>query len=359
MKITSVESLVLDGQYLFLKVHTDEGLVGIGECFRRQFRGTQAVIEEVLAPVIVGADPFDIEAIWNRMHHTITTIGTHGFSATAMAGIDVALWDLKGKALGVPVYQLLGGKVRDRVRVYASSLRRDMAPVEEARRAAALAEQGFSAYKLHSAVPGAIDDPADRTIATVREVRQAVGDEVDILVDVNGAYSPHHAIEIGKRLEDYGVFHFEEPVPFYDLPGLAQIAEALAIPIAAGEMQFNRWQFRDLIVQGRVDILQPDVVKAGGLSECQKIAALASSFNKPISTHNTQPTVCTAATLHFCAVHEHTSYAQEYNIEPVPIRDEWPILATPIEVVDGHIAVPEAPGLGIELDDAVVKRLQA
>ncbi len=170
-------------------------------------------------------------------------------------------------------------------------------------------------------MPGAIDDPADRTIETVREVRRAVGDQVDILVDVNGAYSPHHAIEIGKRLEDYGVFHFEEPVPCYDLPGLAQIADALAIPIAAGEMQFNRWQFRDLILQGRVDILQPDVVKAGGLSECQKIAALASAFNKPISTHNTQPTVCTAATLHFCAVHDHASYAQEYNIEPVPIRD--------------------------------------
>ncbi|MGQ4809471.1 D-galactarolactone cycloisomerase [Candidatus Entotheonellaceae bacterium PAL068K] len=359
MNITAVKCLVLDGQYLFVKVFTDVGLVGIGECFRRQLLATKAVIEEVLAPAVVGADAMQTEAVWHRMHRTVTAIGVHGFSATAMAGVDIALWDLKGKALGVPIYQLLGGKVRDRIRVYASSLRRDLTPLEEAQRAASFAEAGYTAYKLHSAVPGAIDDPADQTIETVREVRRAVGDRFDILVDVNGAYSPHHAIEVGKQLEDCGVCHFEEPVPFYDLPGLAQVADALALPIAAGEMQYNRWQFRDLILQGRVDILMPDVIKAGGLSELQKIAALASACNKPISTHNTQPTVCTAANVHFCAVHQHASYAHEYNIEPVSIRDEWPILKTPLEVKDGHIALPEGPGLGIELDDAMVRRLAA
>ncbi|RMF87439.1 MAG: mandelate racemase/muconate lactonizing enzyme family protein, partial [Nitrospinota bacterium] len=243
--------------------------------------------------------------------------------------------------------------------VYASSLRRDLTPQEEARRAAQFAEAGYTAYKLHSAVPGAIDDAADRTVETVKAVREAVGEKFDILVDVNGAYSPHHAIAIGRRLEDLGVFHFEEPVPFYDLPGLAQVADALSLPVAAGEMQYNRWQFRDLILQGRIDIVMPDVIKAGGLSEVQKIAALASACNKPISTHNTQPTVCTAATLHFCAVHLHAAYAQEYNIEPVSIRDEWPILKTPLEVRDGYMEVPEGPGLGIELDEEMVQRLAA
>lgn len=359
MKITQVECLVLDRQYLFVRIYTDEGLVGIGECFRRQFAATKTTIEEILTPVILGEDPLAIEEIWNKMHQAVRMIGVHGFSAVAMAGIDIALWDLKGKAFGMPVYQLLGGKVRDKVRVYASSLRRDLTPLEEAKRAVSFAEAGYTAYKLHSAVPGAIDDAADYTLETVREVRKAVGDNFALLVDVNGAYSPHHAIEIGKRLEDLGVFHFEEPVPFYDLPGLAQVADALAMPVAAGEMQYNRWQFRDLIMHGHVDILMPDVVKAAGLSELQKIAALASTWNKPISTHNTQPTVCTAANVHFCAVHPHAAYANEYNIEPVSIRDEWPILKTPLEVKAGHIAVPEGPGLGVELDEEMVKKLAA
>ncbi|RMF87568.1 MAG: mandelate racemase/muconate lactonizing enzyme family protein, partial [Nitrospinota bacterium] len=228
MKITRIECLVLDRQYLLVRVYTDEGLVGIGECFRRQLPATKATIEEVLAPLLIGEDPLAIEALWNKMHDAVRMIGVHGFSATAMAGVDIALWDLKGKALGVPVYQLLGGKIRDKIRVYASSLRRDLTPQEEARRAAQFAEAGYTAYKLHSAVPGAIDDAADRTVETVKAVREAVGEKFDILVDVNGAYSPHHAIAIGRRLEDLGVFHFEEPVPFYDLPGLAQVADALS-----------------------------------------------------------------------------------------------------------------------------------
>ena len=176
-------------------------------------------------------------------------------------------------------------------------------------------------------------------------------------MDVNGSYSVHHSIEIGKALEDLGVFHFEEPRPAHDLQGHAQIADALTIPIASGEMIYTHHQYRDLILQGKVDIIQPDIVKAPGFTEFQKIDALASAFGVPITVHNTQPILSTVAHLHFCAASSMVPYQQEYNIEPISIRDEWPVLKEPLQVIDGHIAVPNGPGLGVELDDEVLKTL--
>jgi L-alanine-DL-glutamate epimerase-like enolase superfamily enzyme len=150
---------------------------------------------------------------------------------------------------------------------------------------------------------------------------------------------------------------FEDPFPPRDHAGQRQVAAALTIPIASGESHFTHHEFRDLILEGQIDVLQPDVVKAAGLTELQRIAVLASAFNRPMTIHNTQPTICTAAHLHFCAVHRHVPYLQEYNVEPVSIRDRWPILTTPLEVVDGEIAVPNGPGLGVEVDEPLVRRL--
>ena len=357
MKIVSVECLILDGDYPFVKVHTDEGITGIGECFRRQPGVTKALIEDHLAPAIMGKDPLDTKLRFLDMMGAGSAVEMGGAVFCAMSGLDIALWDIKGKAFGVPIYKLLGGKVRDKVKVYASSMRRDLTPLEEGRRAASFVERGYSGYKLHSAVPGEIDDPADETIKTVTEVRAAVGDDIDILVDVNGAYSVHQSMYIGTALEDLGVFHFEEPRPAQDLEGLARIADALTIPIASGEMIYTHHEYRDLIVKGRVDIIQPDIVKVPGFTEMAQIEALASAFNIPITVHNTQPILSTVAHLHFCAASRMTPYSQEYNIEPISIRDEWPILKEPLEVVDGHIAVPDGPGLGVELDEEMVDRL--
>ena len=357
MKITSVECRILDGDFPFVWVRTDEGLNGIGECFRRQPSVTKTLIDDLLAPAIVGKDPLETGRRFDDMLRAGSAAEMGGAVFCAIAGIDIALWDIVGKAFGTPICDLLGGRVRDKVPVYASSMRRDLTPVEEGRRAASLVEQGYRGYKLHSAVPGEIDHPADQTIATVTEVRAAVGDDVDILVDVNGAFSVHHSIEIGKALEDLGVFHFEEPRPAHDLDGLAQIANALTIPIASGEMIYTHRQYRDLILQGRVDIIQPDIVKVPGFTEFARIEALASAFDTPITVHNTQPILSTVAHLHFCAASSMVPYSQEYNIEPISIRDEWPILAEPLQVVDGHIAVPMGPGLGVELDADMVDRL--
>ena len=357
MKITDVECLVLDRQFPFVRVYTNEGIVGIGECFRRQPQVVKTLIDCTLKSVLVGQDPLDTELRWQDMVRAGSASDMGGAVYCAIAGLDIAMWDIKGKALGMPIHKLLGGKLRDKIRMYASSMRRDLSPVEEAERAASFVEDGYTAYKLHSGVPGAMDDPADQTVETVREVRAAVGDHIEILVDVNGAFSTHHAMEIGRALEDLGVFHFEEPRPHYDLQGLATIADALDIPIASGEMIYTHWQYRDLILQGRVDILQPDIVKVPGFTEFQRIAALASAFGKPITVHNTQPTISTVAHLHVCAAYANMPYAQEYNIEPTSIRDEWPILKTPLEVKDGYLEVPDGPGLGVELDEEVVKKL--
>ena len=357
MKITDVECLVLDRQFPFVRVYTDEGLVGIGECFRRQPQVVKTLVDTTLKPALLGKDPVDTEVRWREMVAAGSASDMGGAVYCAIAGLDIALWDLKGKALGVPIYKLLGGKSRDKIRMYASSMRRDMTPAEEAKRAASFVDAGYSAYKLHSAVPGGIDHPADQTIDTVSEVRAAVGDDIEILVDVNGAFSTHHALELGRALEDLGVFHFEEPRPHYDLEGLAAIADTLDIPIASGEMIYTHWEYRDLMLRGRIDIVQPDIVKVPGFTEFQRIVALASAFGKPITVHNTQPTISTVAHLHACAAYANIPYAQEYNIEPTSIRDEWPILKQPLQVNYGYLDVPEGPGLGVELDEDMVQRL--
>ena len=357
MKITSIECLILEGEYPFVLVHTDDGLTGIGECFRRQPSVTKSMIDDIITPSIIGKNPVETDARYRDMIHSANALEIGGAAWIAIAGLDIALWDLKGKLLNQPIYELLGGKVRDSVPVYASSMKRDLTPYEEAVRATGLVEKGYKGYKLHSAVPGKMDDSADQTIKTVTEVRKAVGDDIDILVDVNGAYSIHHSIEIGKKLEELGVFHFEEPRPHYDLEGLSKISDALTIPIASGEMIFSPYEYRDLIIRGKVDIIQPDIVKAPGFTGFLQIEKIANAFGIPITCHNTQQTVSTVAHGHFVLASEQTPYKQEYNIEHCSIRDDRPILKEPLNISNGELKLTDKPGLGIELDLETVREL--
>jgi len=358
MLITSVEFLILDNTFPFVLIKTDDGTTGIGECFRRQPKVTKTVVEELLAPAIIGKSPIQTEARFRDMASAGNASEIGGAIWIGIAGLDIAMWDLKGKALGMPIYELLGGKVRDKMPVYASSMKRDMTPLEEAKRALHFVEEGYKSYKLHSAVPGKIDHPSDQTIETVSEVRNAVGDEVNILVDVNGAYSTHHAIEIGKQLEHLGVFHFEEPRPHHDLYGLSRVADALTIPIASGEQIYSPHQYFDLMKIGEVDIIQPDIVKTPGFTTMIKIANLAEGFGVPITCHNTQPTISTVAHAHFVAATPGIPYDQEYNIEHVSIRDDYPILTEPLQIKNGMMEIPDGPGLGIELDLRIVDRIK-
>lgn len=358
MKITRVESIVLLGQYHLVRVVTDEGVTGVGEVSPMNARVTHSLVEEALAPLLIGEDPADIERLWQRMYHRPYKLGPMGAQLEAIAGVDIALWDIAGKVAGRPVYELLGGLYRKAPEVYASSMQRGMTPKAEAERAVSFQEQGYRAYKIHSATPWMADDGEDYTLDTVREMRAAVGDDFDILVDVNNAYLPHTAIKIARKLEDYGVWHFEEPLATHDHSGYAALAAAVDIPIAAGEQEYTKWQFRDLILQANLDILQPDVIKCGGITEFRKIAALAETFSKPITVHNTQPTIGTLAHLHLWASSPNCIYPQEYNIEPHPLRDDHPIWKEPILPKNGRMVPPTAPGLGVELDEDVIRELR-
>jgi D-arabinonate dehydratase/D-galactarolactone cycloisomerase len=279
-----------------------------------------------------------------------------GAQLEAIAGLDIALWDILGKAAGLPVYQLIGGKYRPSMKVYASSMTRSLSPEEEAERALSYKEKGFYGYKLHSSTPWMHDDGFDQTIKTVTAVRNACGDDFDILIDVNNAYYEHTAIKIARELERLGAWHFEEPLAAHDYEAYARLADAVDIPIAAGEQEYTTWQFRDLITRGRVDILQPDVIKCGGITEFKKIAVLADTYTKPITVHNTQQTIGTVAHAHVWVSTPACVYPQEYNIEHNPVLDDDPIVKNPLLPVNGTITPNDLPGLGIELDEDAIAR---
>lgn len=356
MKITRVEPVHLPPN-LLVRLHTDEGLIGYGECSPMNNAVVASHLENALARVVVGRDPFDVELIVARMFLDTYKIAGQGL-AMAASGIEMALWDLKGKALGVPIYQLLGGAYRRQIRMYASSMRRDISPADEAARLAGLIEKhGFTAVKVRVGSTFGFDQDAapHRSVELVKECRRVLGDEIEIMVDGNSCFSAPRAIALGRVLEDYGVFHFEEPCPYWDLDATARVAEALDLPVAGGEQDWGIHRFREMLQIEAVDIVQPDLIKAGGFSVCQKIAALAEAYGCVITPHQTQP-FGTVANLHFAAATPNCRYAQEYNIEPHPLRHtlfKEPVL----EVKDGYLTVPEGPGIGVEVNEELLPPL--
>jgi len=350
MKITRVEPVHIEPN-LLVRVHTDEGVVGWGECSPMNNALVAAHLEHALAPLVVGRDPFDVEALVERC--IVSTYKLAGQSmAIALSGIEMALWDIMGKAVGQPIYRLLGGAYRQRIRVYASSMRRDISPEEEATRLARLVERhGFTAVKVRvgSTFGFDRDERCGRSVALVREVRAALGDDIEIMVDGNSCFTAPRAIELGRVLQDYRVFHFEEPCPYWDLDSTAKVAAALDLPVAGGEQDWQLVRFREMLARGAVDIVQPDLCKAGGFSVCKKVAHLAEAFGCVCTPHQTQP-FSTVANLHLAASTPSIRYSQEYNIEPNPNWER--LFREPVlEVKDGHLPVPEGPGLGVELNE--------
>ena len=354
MKITQVEPIHL-GRNLLVRVLTDEGIVGYGECSPMNNDLVAPHLRHGLADLVIGGDPFDTEALVERMF--IRTYKLAGQSmAMAISGIEIALWDIMGKAVGQPIYKLLGGAYRKPIRMYASSMSREIEPVAEAKRLAALVEKhGFTAVKVRVGSVFGFDEDAwpGRSLELVKEVRAALGDGIEIMVDGNSCYSAPRAIQLGRQLERYSVFHFEEPCPYRDLDSTAKVARALDLPVAGGEQDWEIPRFREMLEREAVDIVQPDIIKAGGFSVCKKIAHLAEAFGAVCTPHQTQP-FGTVANLHFAASTPNCRYSQEYNIEDHPLRDtlfKQPVL----EVKDGHLAVPEGPGLGVEIDEEVLR----
>jgi L-alanine-DL-glutamate epimerase-like enolase superfamily enzyme len=326
---------------ILVRVTTDEGLVGWGECFA--YGATLAVcnvVDDALAPLLVGQDPAQLELLLDRMHRALMIWGRRGLGMMAVSGVELALWDLAGKARGVPVYQLLGGLCQSRPRVYASLLRYDSETQVRQAVSAALV-LGFTAVKLHQ-----VD------VASVAGARDVAGPDVDLMLDTNCPWTVEEAIRLGRRLERYELRWLEEPVwPPEDYAGLARVRQAVRIPIACGENEATVFAYRDIIAAGAADIVQPSVTKVGGISEMKKIATLAAAANVTFVPHSFYFGPGLAATLHVAASTPGVPY-----VEMPPGQLATPLLAEPIRFSGGAVTVPDRPGLGADPDPDVLRR---
>jgi D-galactarolactone cycloisomerase len=356
-------------QALLIEVRTDDGLVGWGESGSGTLSRAGAVfVEDVLAPLAIGEDPFDLDKIAQKVATTLDRAGWTGdFGMQAWSGLEVALWDVMGKATGRPVSQLLGGRVRDRVMAYATGLyyvptAADPAAArrEEAR---GYVEAGYRAMKMKvgGLTPG--DD-----LREVAGIRAEIGDDVLLMADANCAYDSRTAIQVGRGLEEHGIAWFEEPVQRGDLDGYLEVRRALGIPITGGEHLGSLDAFREYVFRRVVDVLQPDVANCGGLGAARRIAALARAFHVRVFPHVWGTPVAVAAGLHFAATLPSmpttmtpTPLAQEplfeFDSTPHPIRDAMSTAA--LRPKDGWLAVPDGPGLGVEVDVGVVRHFAA
>ncbi|MFD1718464.1 galactonate dehydratase [Georgenia deserti] len=357
MKITRLEVVHVAPKYSFLKVHTsDEHIVGIGEaCLEGKARVVEVALRE-FSDYLIGQDPRRIEKIWHELYRG-TFYPSGSILASAMSAVDQALWDILGKHHDAPVHALLGGAVRERIRLYQHVQVEDHGPftldqgdrhiellTQRARQAAA---DGFTMIK--TALPGPARQIESRAYVRwqgerFRALREAVGDDVDIAIDFHGRATPDVALAVIQQIAEYQPMFVEEPCLPENVPAMARIAEKSPVPIATGERLFTRWQFRDVLERGAASVLQPDLAHCGGISEGRKIAALGETYYAGFAPHNPLGPVNLAASVHLTAtVPSFVAQEQQFLGEGV--------VATPFEVRDGYVELPTGPGLGMELLD--------
>ena len=369
MKITAIKTVVVNAQmrnWVFVKVETDvAGLHGWGEAsLEWKTRAVVGAVED-FAPMLVGEDPERIEFLYQKMYRqSFWRMGVIGMSA--ISGIEQALWDIRGKSLGQPVYKLLGGAVRDKVRMYTHLGGGDMEAVYESQqsddpqifveRALAVREQGYNAVKVLITPPteslnaiGAYDY-AERMM---RALREAVGDEMDIMIDCHGRHFPANAIEFCRVLAPYRPFFIEEPVPPENVDAMAEVRKASPVPIATGERLVTRFGFREVFEKQACHVIQPDLCHCGGLWEAKKIAAMAETYYMGVAPHNPLGPVANAAALHF-ALSTPNFLIQEDMLTDVPWR--WDVVQSSLQTEDGYWLISDAPGLGVEVDEEAAKR---
>lgn len=370
MKITDVEAIILrqpvlddgiaDGSQddLVIKISTDEGIVGIGEVDSAPEavkalvdRRSSHAIAGSLHDLLLGEDPRDVERLWQKLYRGLIYIGRRGIALHALSGIDIALWDIAGKAAGKPVHELLGGAKRDRVRAYASRLMPDT-PEEASEAVHSLCDDGFTAVKLGWGVLG--QDPK-HDVRLAAAAKEAAGD-CEILIDAGLGYGADAkiAIEVARELEQLGIFWLEEPFEPDEYEAYAELADAVEIRVAAGEQDTTVWGFRELIDRGRVDLVQPDVTRCGGITEWLRIAELARERGVETVPHAWKSGIIKAASLQCNAVIPDALF-QEYCVAETPINQTLTKERLPLGE-DGTILVPTVPGIGVTLDDDVVER---
>ncbi|MER8915859.1 galactonate dehydratase [Mesorhizobium sp. M0761] len=358
MKIISLTTYIVPPRWLFLKIETDAGVTGWGEpVVEGRALTVEAAVKE-LGDYLIGKDPRLIEDHWTVMHRGGFYRGGP-ILMSAIAGIDQALWDIKGKALGVPVHELLGGKLRDSIKVY-SWIGGDR-PAEVADGARELVARGFQALKMNGTEELQIVDSHDRIDAAVERVamvREAVGSNIGIAVDFHGRVHRPMARMLVKELEPYRLMFIEEPVLSENREALKEIAALGSTPIALGERLYSRWDFKSVFEQGAVDIIQPDLSHAGGITECRKIAAMAEAYDIAVAPHCPLGPIALAACLQLDAV-SYNCFIQEQSlgIHYNAANDLLDYAANKdvFRYEDGYVAIPDGPGLGVEIDEDYVK----
>ena len=354
MKITEIKTYTVNpgGRNLvFVKVCTDEGIDGIGEAY--SVGPDRATVETInyFADWLKGFNPMDVEALWARMYNGSRFPGGSVVNS-AISGIEHALWDITGKALEVPVYRLLGGKYRDKIRVYQSA--GGGTPEALAERALALVQEYvYTAVKIGPHPPGSYEMPYNEVLngaaARMEAVRNAVGDGVDIGVDSHAKiFEPARAIMMAEAIAPYRPLFLEEPLRPENIDALADVRSKVRIPIATGEMLYTKYEFRDLLVRQAVDIIQPDICCAGGIMECKKIAGMAEAFYVTLAPHNPMGPVATAVNAHLATAIPNFLIL-EYIPDDKPPRSE--LLKEPMKLENGYITVSDKPGLGVELNE--------
>lgn len=354
MKITGIEPILAGGRYLFVKVHTDEGLVGLGECGAWAYQEATVSVLKQMEKMIVGQDPLRTEFIWNALSRNLHFRGS--VTQSALSGIDIALWDLKGKYFQVPCYELMGGKVREKIKIYVNARARDAKGM--AAEAKKLADQGFQSIRF------SIGHPKDengrcgenftslvtRVEGIMKAVREAVGWNVDVAIECHRGMRPAEAIELGRMLRPYRPYFYEDPIPD-NLEAMRQVIRGCDIPVATGERFINPAEFDSLMTTTDVRYIRPDMCVSGGLTAGKKIAAEAEVRGVYVIPHNPLGPVSTAACLQLDACIPNFE-VQEYPMANGVCRLDKE-MKTPFHVENGYIRLPEGPGLGIELIDDI------
>ena len=369
MKITDVQAIVLrqpemdvskaDGSQdaLLIRIETDVGITGFGEVDSLP-PVVKAIVDAPpshaiasgLRHLLLGENPLEIDRLWQKLYRGSIYYGRQGPAIHAISGIDIALWDIKGKALGEPIHRLLGGPHRTSIRAYASTLMPE-SPEETADVVAGLVGRGFTAVKLGW---GPFGRDVDLDVALVRAARAAAGDEIELMFDIGlGWPNADHAIRQVRRFEEFRPYWVEEPLWPDDVAGYRKLADAVETRIACGEEDATHWGFAHLMERAHVDVIQPDVTRAGGISECLRIAHLADLQGVAMVPHAWSTGIIKAATLHLIGAMPHVTFL-EYCVQETALNQLLTVERFP--VVDGLVALPDRPGLGIEIDEDVVRQ---
>jgi galactonate dehydratase len=359
MKITEVRPLICHAyrtNWVFVKVCTDAGIHGVGEATIEYREQTVAAAIRELERTFVGRDPHQIEALWHEAYRSTYFRGGPIYMS-ALSGVEMALWDIKGKALGVPVYQLLGGKVRDSVPCYANGwFAPAKRPAEFAAKAKDAVAAGFSGIKWDPFGSAYLDisrEELREALACIEAVQEAVGGATDLLIEGHGRFNVATAVRIARELERFNVFWFEEPVPPDSFEATLEVKQRTRVPIAAGERLYSRWEASRFLELGCADYVQPDVSHCGGIGELKKIAAMAEARHVAICPHNPSGPVANAATLQLAACTPNF-FIHETMAVDVPWRRE--ICNEQVRFERGRMFIPDAPGLGIDLNEEAIAR---